>query len=70
MQRRECLPAESVAQITPSVNAAYEKMDRTSVVCAYQVRAAVRLRAAPRHELLFWLPRLSLVVFFVYGLGT
>ncbi|CAN0402720.1 unnamed protein product, partial [Hapterophycus canaliculatus] len=36
MQRRDCLPKESVAQITPSVNAAYDRMDRTSVVCAYQ----------------------------------
>lgn len=55
MQRRECLPAESVAQIAPSVNAAYDKMGLTSVVCAYQVQQyaatpqGLGFTATPRH---------------------
>ncbi|CAM9988059.1 unnamed protein product, partial [Ectocarpus sp. 13 AM-2016] len=36
MQRRDPLPKASVAQITPAVSEAYDKMARLSVVCAYQ----------------------------------
>lgn len=37
MQKRESMTEAAVAVLTPSINAALDRMDHTSVVCAYQV---------------------------------
>lgn len=41
IQKRESLGPDGVAALTPAVNAAMDRMDRLSVVCAYQVFVVV-----------------------------